>query len=316
MELICAGFPKTASKSCSNALRQLGYRVADMRETIIDLSNVWVDFMTGQTSIEEVIAEYNQHGYQANQDMPGNMYWEDLYNASPDAKVILTVRDSEHAWWNSWYKFMDAQYNREAIGDVNLARLFDAAAAEGYLGPMSQRMSQVLELATQHGGIGVAPSYSVKRQLELLKESEDRMKEAYLAHKAHVINTVPAERLLIWNLKDGWSPLCQFLNVPEPDNAIPHDNKTSEPNWCKDYILNSEISSRAVNYAVVRGLRALATQGLYGIMANQERSTVFQYLMRSNLSYQSYLRVMRPFTSQLTMSLSTWRAKFTVRETV
>ena len=41
----------------------------------------------------------------ANQDIPGNLLWEDLYMASPNSKVILTVRDSEHAWWNSWIGF-------------------------------------------------------------------------------------------------------------------------------------------------------------------------------------------------------------------
>ena len=34
MKLICAGFPKTGSKSCSSALRKLGYTVADLVETI------------------------------------------------------------------------------------------------------------------------------------------------------------------------------------------------------------------------------------------------------------------------------------------
>ena len=67
MKIICAGFPKTASKSCSNALRQLGYKVADMRETVIDLSEEWVKFMLGTGSIEAVIREYHSKGYDVNQ---------------------------------------------------------------------------------------------------------------------------------------------------------------------------------------------------------------------------------------------------------
>ena len=89
------------------------------------------------------------------------MYWEDLYNASsPDTKVILTVRDDENAWWNSWLKFMSVTYDRDAVGDLNLARIFDSVAARGLLGPMSQRMGQILDLATRHGGIHVEPNYS------------------------------------------------------------------------------------------------------------------------------------------------------------
>ena len=45
--------------------------------------------------IEKVISEYKIHGFDVNQDLPGNIYWKDLYKASPQGtKVILTVRDS------------------------------------------------------------------------------------------------------------------------------------------------------------------------------------------------------------------------------
>ena len=32
----------------------------------------------------------------------------------------------------------------------------------------------------------------------------------------YVMNTVPKENLLVWNLKDGWEPLCKFLQKPIP----------------------------------------------------------------------------------------------------
>ena len=42
MKLLCVGYPKTGSKSCSSALRQLGYKVADFVETLEFLSIVWL----------------------------------------------------------------------------------------------------------------------------------------------------------------------------------------------------------------------------------------------------------------------------------
>ena len=39
---------------------------------------------------------------------------------------------------------------------------------------------------------------------------------------------MPKDRLLIWNLKDGWDPICKFLNVPVPDEPIPVVNKTTD----------------------------------------------------------------------------------------
>ena len=58
MEIICAGYWKTGSKSCSNALRMLGYKVADFVETANDLTYVWADYIEGKCPIEDVIARF------------------------------------------------------------------------------------------------------------------------------------------------------------------------------------------------------------------------------------------------------------------
>ena len=50
----------------------------------------------------------------------------------------------------------------------------------------------------------------------------------FSSHNAHVIKKVPKDKLLIWNLKDGWEPICKFLNVPIPDEPIPVLNKTTD----------------------------------------------------------------------------------------
>ena len=68
---------------------------------------MWLDFYEGRASIEKVLATYDQHGFDANQDIPGNMLWEELYEASPKGtKVILTIRESDEIWWKSWCGFM------------------------------------------------------------------------------------------------------------------------------------------------------------------------------------------------------------------
>merc|ERR1712192_377127 len=46
------------------------------------------------------------------------------------------------------------------------------------------------------------------------------------AWKAQVIKEVPADRLLVWQVKQGWEPLCQFLGVPVPDLPFPNVNDT------------------------------------------------------------------------------------------
>ena len=43
-----------------------------------------------------------------------------------------------------------------------------------------------------------------------------------------VIDYVPANRLLVYDVKQGWGPLCAFLNVSVPANSFPHSNTTAE----------------------------------------------------------------------------------------
>ena len=43
----------------------------------------------------------------------------------------------------------------------------------------------------------------------------------------HVKATVPPERLLVFNVKEGYGPLCRFLEVAEPDEPFPFENETT-----------------------------------------------------------------------------------------
>ena len=54
------------------------------------------------------------------------------------------------------------------------------------------------------------------------------MKSRYRAHIAYVKSVVPAERLLVWNVKEGWAPLCNFLGVPVPETPLPRKNTKGE----------------------------------------------------------------------------------------
>jgi hypothetical protein len=31
--------------------------------------------------------------------------------------------------------------------------------------------------------------------------------------------------LLVWEVADGWGPLCEFLEVEQPDGPLPHVNE-------------------------------------------------------------------------------------------
>ena len=44
----------------------------------------------------------------------------------------------------------------------------------------------------------------------------------------NVKNYVPKDRLLVFDVKEGWNPLCKFLEVPVPNAPFPWENDTAE----------------------------------------------------------------------------------------
>ena len=40
---------------------------------------------------------------------------------------------------------------------------------------------------------------------------------------------VPPEKLLLFQVQEGWEPLCTFLGVPIPDVPFPHKNEKGAP---------------------------------------------------------------------------------------
>ncbi len=51
---------------------------------------------------------------------------------------------------------------------------------------------------------------------------------AYRRNNEKVRETVPPERLLVFNVADGWEPLCAFLGVPVPDTPFPRSHPRDE----------------------------------------------------------------------------------------
>jgi hypothetical protein len=54
--------------------------------------------------------------------------------------------------------------------------------------------------------------------------SKQELEDRFVAHSKAVQAAVPAHRLLTFDVKDGWKPLCDFLGVPVPQGPFPRTN--------------------------------------------------------------------------------------------
>jgi hypothetical protein len=67
------------------------------------------------------------------------------------------------------------------------------------------------------------------------------MADAMERWNQEVIDTVPSERLLVWDPKEGWEPLCEFLEMDVPEHPLPHVNDTE--NFQKNLIMGPAIGA-------------------------------------------------------------------------
>jgi hypothetical protein len=141
--------------------------------------------------------------YQATVDWPGCSFWRELTELHPDAKVILSTRDAE-LWWQS--------FNSTVAGVIHRAhkRLDDPRP---WVAELHRFVVEVVE----------AKSFGVLAHLAPVEQIA-----AYIDHQRAVIATIPAERLLIHDVADGWGPLCSFLEVPAPAVPFPRANDRAE----------------------------------------------------------------------------------------
>jgi hypothetical protein len=57
---------------------------------------------------------------------------------------------------------------------------------------------------------------------------KERALAAFRQRTADVRAAIPAGRLLVFDVAEGWEPLCRFLGVKVPDEAFPRLNSTEQ----------------------------------------------------------------------------------------
>ncbi|RYE56199.1 MAG: sulfotransferase family protein [Rhizobiaceae bacterium] len=191
LKVIGAGFGRTGTMSMKHALQMLGLgQCYHMEEVMVN-----GHFERWETAAQSDAPDWAAifEGFGATVDWPGATFWRSLVEHYPDAKVILSVRDSADAWFESTQK---------TIFSPQLMAL---------LPPQFSKMMWLTIHSLFDGAI----------------HDRDCCVEVYERHNAAVIAAVPAERLLVYRPGDGWEPLCAFLGCPVPEVPYPRLNDSA-----------------------------------------------------------------------------------------
>jgi len=207
IKIIGAGFPRTGTTTLKRSLEILGYsKTYHMKELLVnpDKLPLWLKLEeTGETDWDKLY-----DGYMATVDFPSYPWYFEHMNHYPDAKVILTVRDFE-----AWHK--SAHSTIYQAGPQNF----------------SEKIQMLIRIFTNPRLAKVVNCIKfVKRQF-WAKQFEGRFldkefaEKIWFEHIEEVKAKVPADRLLVYDVRDGWEPLCTFLGKPVPSEPLPHLNK-------------------------------------------------------------------------------------------
>jgi hypothetical protein len=205
LEVIGAGFGRTGTMSLKVALEILGFGPCyHMSEVFAHPEHVelWRAAAQGKpVDWEQVFG-----GYRATVDWPACTFYGELMEEYPDAKVILTVRDPQR-WYESAYNTIYTITRAASSSPIFYLATLVMPRAKGMKG--ARRMIE--EIVWQ-------------RDLDGRFEDREYAIETFERHNEEVERHVPAEDLLVYEVGEGWGPLCEFLGVEVPDEPFPHLN--------------------------------------------------------------------------------------------
>lgn len=198
LSVIGTGFGRTGTNSLKLALEMLGFapchHMFEVRDNPRQLP-FWERAARGERlDWREVFAEYR-----ASVDWPSVRFWREICAAFPHAKVVHSLRD-EQAW-------IDSVHNT-----IYPAMLEKESAAPG---PRRDRLLMAYELV-------------VNQTFDGRLDDRDHAVSVFRAHNDAVREFIPAERLLVYEVSEGWGPLVEFLDVETPEVPFPRVNSTAD----------------------------------------------------------------------------------------
>lgn len=189
LHVIGAGFGRTGTDSMREALDILGFGPC---HHMIEVNAHEEQKLLWRALAKGAAPDWEKlfAGYRSCVDWPSSYYWRELASFYPEAKIVLTYRSPE-SWWTSF----------------------------------EQTILRGIVASSDMESLGIA---LVRDQVFGGRVDREHAIAVYEANVAAVKAEIPASRLLVHNLGDGWAPLCAYLGVAVPSVPYPSRNKASE----------------------------------------------------------------------------------------
>jgi hypothetical protein len=200
VKVIGAGFGRNGTLSTKHALEHLGFGPCHhMVELLVEGRTIDAFHAAGRGERPDWKAALA--GYESCVDWPACNFHAQIAEDFPDAKVLLNVRDPE-----GWYR------------SVETTIYLIWKACENGDGPIQGRNFEVIRDIV----------WGERGTFRDRFEDKDWVLSMYEEWTASVLAAYPADRVLRFEVKQGWEPLCDFLGVPVPDEPFPNVNDKAQ----------------------------------------------------------------------------------------
>ena len=238
--VIGTGLGRTGTRSLWAALKKLGFNECHhFREIGKDKGSgkIWNKLILSKienpeklvkTSCNEWELIFTQK-YKSGVDEPISLFYKELMEYYPKSKFILTIRDNSDKWYKSYKTLFQVVL---AIDKLWFIRLFSSEFV----------YNQAVALNIMKLKFGDDYQYKLLNDAEFCKKIYEKWNE-------NVIKYIPKNRLLVFNVKQGWEPLCNFLEIKNiPNEPFPHLNETGD---IKKFKIVANVMRNVVNYGLV-----------------------------------------------------------------
>lgn len=258
LKVICLGVSRTGTVSLRQALVTLGYKdvyhfASVLQENPRD-AEMWTEAMNAKfkgKGKEFEKADWDQLlGHcMATTDTPSVLFYKELLAAYPDAKVILTERDDAGQWHRSQMSSMIPFF---------IKQIYDPSSFSGRIRAFFSPV-ETSTYAFNHLVMKCSPMYQAL--MHDWRTGAQTGKQWYEDYNKEIKEIVPREKLLVYNVKQGWGPLCEFLGEKPPPLKFPvrNDRQTFQKNLDG---LASFVKSESQNKMIIVGGSAAAVVAL------------------------------------------------------
>lgn len=138
-------------------------------------------------------------GYTATMDLPFALYFDQIKEKYPKCKFILTVRPPDD-WFRSW--------------KVLTSSITQPAQYTSFIFTHVKKLEYYLRWLFS---VVNSEKTFLSHPFPLPSQDKENAINSYLTHNQRVRESIPESQLLEYNVRQGWDPLCKFLEIPFED---------------------------------------------------------------------------------------------------